>query len=31
VALAMAAYVCWLTIGVWLEAMALRKPPIEPF
>lgn len=31
VALAMTAYVCWLTIGVWLEAMALRKPPIEPF
>jgi hypothetical protein len=31
VALAMAAYVCWLTIGVWMNAMALRLPPIEPF
>jgi hypothetical protein len=30
-ALAMAAYVCWITIEVWINAMALRLPPIEPF
>jgi hypothetical protein len=31
VALAMAAYVCWITVEVWINAMALRLPPIEPF
>jgi hypothetical protein len=31
VALAMAGYVCWVTITVWLNAMALRLPPPEPF
>ncbi|HMO56996.1 MAG TPA: hypothetical protein PKC19_06550 [Roseiflexaceae bacterium] len=29
--LAMGAYVASITLGIWLEAMALRKPPIEPF
>ncbi len=29
--LAMAGYVCWLTANLWLAAMALRQPPIEPF
>ncbi len=27
----MAAYVAWVSIVVWLDAMTLRKPPIEPF
>lgn len=27
----MAGYVAWITLLVWLEAMTLRKPPIEPF
>lgn len=31
VSLAMAGYVCWLTIVVWIDAMALRDPPVEPF
>jgi hypothetical protein len=31
VALAMAAYVTWITIEVWMNAMLLRLPPIEPF
>jgi hypothetical protein len=31
IAVIMALYVCWLTIGVWIDAMLLRKPPIEPF
>ncbi len=31
VSLAMAGYVCWITIDMWLNAMALRMPPIEPF
>jgi hypothetical protein len=29
--LAMALYVGWLTIAMFVEALALRKPPIEPF
>lgn len=31
VALAMASYVCWITLVVWADALALRLPPIEPF
>jgi hypothetical protein len=31
VSLAMGAYVCWVTLVVYLEALALREPPIEPF
>jgi hypothetical protein len=31
VLLAMAGYVCWVTLVVWIDAMALRLPPIEPF
>lgn len=31
VTLAMAGYVAWVTLGVWLDAAFLRKPPIEPF
>lgn len=31
VTLAMAGYVGWLTLLTFLDAMALRKPPIEPF
>lgn len=31
VSLALAGYVCWITITVWMNAMALRLPPIEPF
>jgi hypothetical protein len=31
VSLAMAGYVCWMTIVVWIDAMALRDPPVEPF
>jgi hypothetical protein len=31
VSAAMALYVAWLTIALWVEALALRKPPIEPF
>lgn len=31
VALAMTGYVCWMTILVWIDAMALRDPPVEPF
>jgi hypothetical protein len=31
ITVAMAGYVCWLTISLWIDAMALRKPPIEPF
>jgi hypothetical protein len=30
-AVAMLAYAAWITIGVWMDAMALRLPPIEPF
>jgi hypothetical protein len=31
VALAMAAYVCWITAIIFIEAMTQRLPPIEPF
>jgi hypothetical protein len=31
VSIAMGLYVAWLTIALWVEALALRKPPIEPF
>jgi hypothetical protein len=31
ISLAMAGYVGWLTVVLWAEALALRKPPIEPF
>ncbi|NJL35235.1 MAG: hypothetical protein HC893_17015, partial [Chloroflexaceae bacterium] len=31
VSLAMAGYVCWITIVIWMDAMTLRLPPIEPF
>ncbi|NJN66236.1 MAG: hypothetical protein HC884_05755 [Chloroflexaceae bacterium] len=31
VALTTAGYAAWLTIGLNLEALALRQPPIEPF
>jgi hypothetical protein len=31
VSIVMALYVGWLTIALWVEALALRKPPIEPF
>lgn len=31
VTLAMAGYVCWITIEVWVNAMTTRLPPIEPF
>jgi hypothetical protein len=31
VMVAMLAYVCWITLELWTEAMVLRKPPIEPF
>jgi hypothetical protein len=27
----MALYVGWLTIALWVAALALRQPPIEPF
>lgn len=30
-ALAMAGYVCWITIMIFIEAMTQRLPPIEPF
>jgi hypothetical protein len=29
--LAMAGYVLWITAVVWIEAMTMRLPPIEPF
>jgi hypothetical protein len=28
---AMAGYILWITVVVWLEAMTMRLPPIEPF
>lgn len=28
---AMAGYVCWITLDIWVAAMVLRQPPIEPF
>lgn len=31
VSLLMLAYVSWLSVIVWIDAMALRLPPIEPF
>jgi hypothetical protein len=31
ITIAMALYVGWLTLVMFLEALALRKPPIEPF
>lgn len=31
VTVAMAGFVIWQTIVVWIDAMALRDPPIEPF
>jgi hypothetical protein len=31
ITVAMALYVGWLTLVVFVEALALRKPPIEPF
>jgi hypothetical protein len=31
ISLTMGLYVGWLTIVLWAEALALRKPPIEPF
>jgi hypothetical protein len=31
VTVAMALYVGWLTLVMFIEALALRKPPIEPF
>lgn len=31
ICLTMASYVGWLTFNLWLEAMALRTVPIEPF
>jgi hypothetical protein len=31
ITLAMALYVGWLTLALFVEALALRKPPIEPF
>lgn len=31
VSLAMALYVGWITATIYIEAMLLRKPPIEPF
>jgi hypothetical protein len=29
--LGMAGYVLWITAVVWIEAMTMRLPPIEPF
>lgn len=31
VVLAMAGYVCWISLVIWAEAMVWRLPPIEPF
>jgi hypothetical protein len=31
ISIAMALYVGWLTIALWVAALALRQPPIEPF
>jgi hypothetical protein len=31
VALGAAGYVLWITLVVWIEAMTMRLPPIEPF
>lgn len=31
VAVTIAGYVCWQTIIVWVDAMFLRDPPVEPF
>jgi hypothetical protein len=28
---AMLGYAAWIALGVWLDAMLLRQPPIEPF
>ena len=31
IVIAMASYVCWIAMMIWLEAMTLRQPPVEPF
>ncbi len=31
VSLAMCGFVCWITLALYVDALALRLPPIEPF